>query len=108
MNPVLANENQVISNIGQYLTAFSIESVFQLFPLILAVALIIATILAFFLLILGGAQWISSAGDKEAISAAKNKIMAGLIGFLIVLAAWAITGILRKFFGFYPKEVPGG
>jgi len=61
--------------------------------------LIIAAIAFFFMLVLGGIKWITSGGDKGKTESARSQITAGLIGLLIVFAAWAILKIIEAFFG---------
>ena len=61
--------------------------------------LIIAALLAFFYLILGGIQWITSGGDKAGMEAARNKITHAIVGLIIVGAAWAIMTLVQNFLG---------
>lgn len=61
--------------------------------------LIIAALLAFFYLILGGIQWITSGGDKAGMEAARNKITHAIVGLVIVGAAWAIMILVQNFLG---------
>ncbi|MBI4065074.1 hypothetical protein HY409_01765 [Candidatus Gottesmanbacteria bacterium] len=61
--------------------------------------LIISALLAFFFLILGGIQWITSGGDKTAMEAARNKITHAIVGLVIVGAAWAIMILIQQFLG---------
>lgn len=61
--------------------------------------LIVAAILAFLYLILGGIQWISSGGDKSGMEAARNKITHAIVGLIIVGAAWAIMNLVQNFLG---------
>lgn len=61
--------------------------------------LIIAALLAFFFLILGGIQWITSGGDKAGMEAARNKITHAIVGLIIVGAAWAIMILVQNFLG---------
>ena len=61
--------------------------------------LIIAALLAFFFLILGGIQWITSGGDKTGMEAARNKITHAIVGLVIVGAAWAIMLLVQNFLG---------
>lgn len=61
--------------------------------------LIIAALLAFFFLILGGIQWITSGGDKAGMEAARNKITHAIVGLVIVGAAWAIMMLVQNFLG---------
>lgn len=52
-----------------------------------------------FQFIIGGYQWINSAGDKSALEAARNKIYHALIGILVVSLAWIIVGLLGQILG---------
>lgn len=61
--------------------------------------LIIAALLAFFFLILGGIQWITSGGDKTGMEAARNKITHAIVGLVIVGASWAIMMLVQGFLG---------
>lgn len=61
--------------------------------------LILAALLAFFFLILGGIQWITSGGDKAGMEAARNKITHAIVGLIIVGAAWAIMLLVQNFLG---------
>lgn len=61
--------------------------------------LVIAALLAFFFLILGGIQWITSGGDKTGMEAARNKITHAIVGLIIVGAAWAIMILIQNFLG---------
>lgn len=62
-------------------------------------ALVVAAIVFFFILVLGGIKWIASGGDKAATEGARNQITAALIGLVIVFAAWAIVALINTFFG---------
>jgi hypothetical protein len=61
--------------------------------------LIVAAIAFFFMLVLGGIKWITSGGDKGKTESARSQITAGLIGLVIVFAAWAILSLVENFFG---------
>lgn len=62
-------------------------------------ALVVAAIVFFFILVIGGIQWIASGGDKANTEAARNRITAALVGLVIVFAAWAIVALIQTFFG---------
>lgn len=62
--------------------------------------LLIAFILAFFYLILGGIAWVTSSGDKTNIEAARNKIIAAIIGLVIVASTWALFSLIGGAIGF--------
>jgi hypothetical protein len=61
--------------------------------------LIIAALVSFVFLIIGGIRWMTSAGDKEGTSKAQSTITSALIGLVIVFSAWAIIKLLQTFFG---------
>lgn len=66
---------------------------------ILGFLLIVAAILAFIYLILGGIQWITSGGDKSQLEAARNKITSAIVGLIVVASAWAIMALVQTFLG---------
>lgn len=61
--------------------------------------LVIAALVFFFILVIGGIRWIASGGDKAQTEAARNQITAALVGLVIVFAAWAIVQLINTFFG---------
>lgn len=66
---------------------------------ILKVILVVAAIVSFIYLVIGGIKWITSGGDKEGTQKAQGTITAALIGLVIVFAAWALIRLLESFFG---------
>jgi len=66
---------------------------------IVGVLLTVASIWAFFQLILGGINWISSGGDKGKVEAAQQRLTQAIIGLMIVFASWAIFILILQFFG---------
>lgn len=62
-------------------------------------ALVIAAVVFFFILVIGGIRWIMSGGDKAQTENARNQITAALVGLVIVFAAWAIVALINTFFG---------
>lgn len=61
--------------------------------------LVLAALVFFFILVIGGIRWIASGGDKANTEAARNQITAALVGLVIVFAAWAIVQLINVFFG---------
>lgn len=61
--------------------------------------LIIAAVIFFFMLVIGGIKWITSGGDKAQTEGARGQITAALIGLVIVFSAWAIIILVGEFFG---------
>jgi TRAP-type C4-dicarboxylate transport system permease small subunit len=62
------------------------------------IILVLAAVLFFFLMVLGGIRWITSGGDKGQTEAARAQITAAFVGLVIVFAAWAIMEIVGTFF----------
>jgi hypothetical protein len=62
-------------------------------------AMVVAAIVFFFMLVIGGIKWIMSGGDKAKTEDARNQITSALIGLVIVFAAWAIIQLISTFFG---------
>ncbi len=71
----------------------------QIFQNILTLAFFVAGIGFFFMLILGGIQWIAAGGDPKALTAARTRITNAFIGLVIVVAAYAIAVIIGQVFG---------
>lgn len=61
--------------------------------------LVIAALIAFIFLIIGGIRWITAGGDKEKTAVAQKTLTSALVGLVIVFAAWAIMSLIEKFFG---------
>lgn len=85
--PIGKPDNVAIENFGSLISA------------LVGVLLVVAALLAFFFLILGGIQWITSGGDKAGMEAARNKITHAIVGLVIVGAAWAIMLLVQSFLG---------
>jgi len=79
--------NVKISDIGKLLSA------------VVGLLLILAGIMAFLYLILGGIQWITAGGDKAGMETARNKITHAIVGLIIVGAAWAVMILVQNFLG---------
>ncbi|KKU12183.1 MAG: hypothetical protein UX19_C0005G0015 [Candidatus Woesebacteria bacterium GW2011_GWA1_45_8] len=65
----------------------------------ISLIMIIAAVVFFFILVIGGIRWITSGGDKANTEAARSQITAALVGLVIVFAAWAIIQLIQVFFG---------
>ena len=66
---------------------------------VLRIVLIIAVLLVFLYLILGGIEYITSGGEKGKTEAARNKITAAIIGLIILAASYAILTLLLSVLG---------
>lgn len=58
---------------------------------IINVALGLLGIVAVVIILLGGFKWMISQGEEEKVKQAKNLIIQGIIGLVIILSAWAIA-----------------
>jgi len=71
-----------------------------LFNSVLNIVMLIAALLVFGFLIMGGIEWITSGGDKGKAESARNKLTSAVIGLIIVAASYAIFTLLLRFLGF--------
>lgn len=60
---------------------------------------VVAVLVFFFMLVIGGIRWITSGGDKAQTEGAKGQITASIIGLVVVLASYAIVNLIEIFFG---------
>lgn len=106
--PVLAAEEISILPGGQF-SALGNITIPGIVSAVVKLILVLAALIAFIFLIIGGIRWITSGGDKEGTAKAQSTITAALIGLLIVFAAWAIIQLLQTFFGLpslFEFEIP--
>ncbi len=80
-------------------SSIRITEIGQLISAVVGTLLIVAALLAFLYLILGGIKWITSGGDKAGMEEARNKITHAIVGLIIVGAAWAIMTLIQNFLG---------
>ncbi|MBI4059094.1 hypothetical protein HY404_02515 [Candidatus Microgenomates bacterium] len=66
---------------------------------LVSLTLVIAALVFFFILVIGGIRWIMSGGDKQATEGARGQITAALVGLVIVFSAWAILQLINALFG---------
>jgi cytochrome bd-type quinol oxidase subunit 2 len=75
-------------------------NVSTLFSSILNIVMLIAALLVFGFLIMGGIEWITSGGDKGKTESARNKITSAIVGLLVVAASYALVTLVVNFLGF--------
>lgn len=61
--------------------------------------IILAVIIALIYLLYGGIKWITSGGQKDQVEAARNHIVAAIIGLIVVFLAIFIVSIVLAAFG---------
>ena len=99
LNVLLAQDKiELKQNVGEFssLTNLTIPSIVSG---LIRMTLVVAAIVFFFILVIGGIKWIASGGDKAGTEGARNQITAALVGLVIVFAAWAILALIKTFFG---------
>lgn len=61
---------------------------------IINIALGFLGILAVVIILIGGFKWMTAAGNEDKVGEAKKIITAGVIGLVIILAAWGIASFV--------------
>lgn len=80
---------------------FRIPSLTEVLTFVIRIFFVIAGLAALIFMLLGAFAWISSGGDKDSITAAREKIQAAVIGLIMVVVVLAImwtmeTVVFRK------------
>ena len=55
----------------------------------------IAGIAAFFALIVGGFEWLTSAGSPSKVTSAKDRMFSAMLGLIIILASYLILQVIN-------------
>ncbi len=66
---------------------------------IIGVLTIVASIWFMFQLLIGGINWLSSGGEKQKLTEARDRITHAFIGLIIVVASWGIIALTGQFLG---------
>lgn len=66
---------------------------------VITILLIAAVVISTVFLIYGGIRWIISGGDKAAVEAARNTIIAAIIGLVVSFVAFLIIQLIATSFG---------
>lgn len=75
------------------------DSIGSIFNILLPIIFSIAAIILFFILMWGGFDLVMSRGEQEKISAARSKITAGIIGFVLLVLSFFLVQVLSYVFG---------
>lgn len=62
-------------------------------------AITIGAIAALGYMVLGAVNWVTSGGDKGKVEKARERIFQSIVGLAVLVATWAIFGIVQYFFG---------
>lgn len=97
MNSLLAQIQ--LNPVGTQFQSLTQITISTLVSAAIGIILVVAGVVFFFMLVIGGIRWITSGGDKGQTESARSQITAALIGLVIVFSAWAILTLIRAFFG---------
>ena len=80
----------------------------QVLGFVVTIAFILAVLIALFFLLWGGIKWITSGGDKGGVEAARNQIIAAVIGLIIVFLSFSILNLVLGLFNLnlFKLELP--
>ncbi|NCN50861.1 MAG: hypothetical protein GW925_00235, partial [Candidatus Pacebacteria bacterium] len=70
------------------------------FNAILSLVMLLGALLVFLQLILAGFYWITSGGDKGKVDSARQRLIAAIIGLIILASSFAILTLGLNFLGF--------
>jgi hypothetical protein len=89
-----------ICPIGQFapLCAFTTGNVPGMISAAITIMFGIGVLIALVFLIYGGIKWITSGGDKQAVAAAREHIIAAVVGLVIMFLAWFILNFIMGLF----------
>ncbi len=99
LSTVLATGNINITAVGTSTANIGAFTLSGIVSWAVTAILVVAGLIFFFMLIIGGLRWIMSGGDKAATESARGQITAALIGLVIVFSAWAIAQLISNIFG---------
>lgn len=67
---------------------------------LLSVVMLLGALLVFLQLILAGFYWITSGGDKGKVDSARQRLIAAIVGLIILASSFAILTLGLNFLGF--------
>ncbi|PIT94527.1 hypothetical protein COT98_03370 [Candidatus Falkowbacteria bacterium CG10_big_fil_rev_8_21_14_0_10_39_9] len=85
------DQTSALTNKAGFNTSFSVG---EIVAIIIRMALGLLGIIFLVLLVMGGYQWMTAGGSEEQVEKAQSRIKNGIIGLVIVLAAYAITAFV--------------
>ena len=98
--PALAYANNATGNIiPTELGTVGNLTVVSILQGVIRFILVVAFVLAFIFLLIGGIRWITAGGDEKGVERARGMITAALIGLVVVLIAFALIKLVEAFFG---------
>lgn len=80
-------------------TGFITTDLGSLISWILNIVFAIGAIIALFYLIWGAFNWITSGGDKGKTADARNRIIAAIVGLILLAATWTLLTVVLNLLG---------
>lgn len=77
----------------------TVANVYDIFLTVMRWVFAFAMVLALIIVVWGGITYMTAGGDEEKVGAAKKRIIWGLVGIIIIIAAWALVTIIARFLG---------
>lgn len=74
-------------------------SVGSIITFLVSFIIILAFLAALFYIVLGAFQWITSGGDKAKVDAARNHIIAAVIGLVVIALSFVIINVVISALG---------
>ena len=71
----------------------------NLMSLIVGLITIFAGLFFLIIFVAAGVQFITAGGDKQKLETARDKMTTGIVGLVIVIAAYALVGLVGSIFG---------
>ena len=98
------NKLKLCDSAGQFekLCNFSTGNFGSLLGQLLTLIFVVSIVAALFYLVWGGFKWLTSGGDKTAVGAAREHIVAAIIGLVVIFLSYFILNILVNFFTDHP------
>ena len=91
---------ETVSESDTGLTEFAGKAPAEIINAFVPYVIVIAGLILLGLLVMGGFQLMTSAGDPKKTEAGRNKIISGIVGFLIIFLAYWIVQALSHMLGF--------
>jgi|SRR3989344_2466836 len=79
--------------------AVTIKCFEAVFKNLVLVAASLAGIVFFIMLLVGGFRYLTSSGDAKKVEQAKGTITAGFLGIILIVAAYIVLVLIKKFTG---------
>ena len=79
--------------------AGALENMEKLISNMIGLLTVLASLMFVVYFILGAFEWISSGGDKGKLEKARNRMMYGVLGMIIIVGAYSLLGLLSGIIG---------